>query len=401
MPLSTLLNKGNKNAEVSKHIIYHFLRKGNDTIASLANELRLSVPTVSKLLDEMAANNIVKEQGKLEACGGRHPSLYGLNPDVCYFAGIDMKGDSLSLAITDMCGNVVDKEDGIHYKFDNSPAMLDKLCSIVKTWLAKASIPKSKIARACLNISGRVNPHTGYSYSRFCFDERPLTDVLTQKIGIETTIENDTRAMAYGEYMLRQPNSEKNLLFVNVSHGLGLGLIIDGKIYYGKSGFAGEIGHVVTYNNEVICHCGKKGCLETEASGSALLRKLTEKLDNGANSVIAERYKQKGYVSLDDVLKAVNREDLLCLELIEYVGLELGHWIAGLINIFNPETVIIGGTLAQTGDYLLQPIKVTMQRFSLSLVNNDTRVELSQLGHDAGVLGACAIARNRMFDKDY
>ena len=92
------------------------------------------------------------------------------------------------------------------------------------------------------------------------------------------------------------------------------------------------------------------------------------------------------------------REDILCLELIEEVGGELGRWLAGLINIFNPEKVIIGGVLAETGDYLLQPIRVAMRRYSLNLVNKDTKIVLSHLGHDAGVLGACVIARSRAFE---
>lgn len=191
-----------------------------------------------------------------------------------------------------------------------------------------------------------------------------------------------------------------NMLFVNLSWGLGLGAIIDGNICTGKSGFAGELGHMVTYDNEVICHCGKKGCLETEASGSALVRKLTARLDEGANSIIADRYLSSGSITLDDVLEAIEREDLLCIELVEEVGRELGRWLAGLINIFNPEKVVIGGMLSSTGDYILQPIRMAVRRYSLNLVNKDTKIVLSEFGERAGLIGACFIARRRAFD-DY
>ena len=398
MPLITRIEKGSKNALMAKRIIFHYLNNGYDTIANLAKELNLSVPTVNKFLEDMAALDIIKEQGKLEISGGRHPALYGLNPKACYFGGVDIKSNSVSMAVIDLCGNVVSKADSMPYVVADTPESLDELCGIMRDFLASAPVKTSDIMNVNVNISGRVNPKSGYSYSLFNFEERPLSDVITQKVGVRTCIDNDTRAMAFGEFRCGNHRDDRNVLFVNVSWGIGIGIILDGKIYSGKSGFAGEFGHMVTYNNEVICHCGKKGCLETEASGSALHRKLCRRLDEGENSIIADTYRANGDITLDDILDAVKREDILCLELIEEVGGELGRWLAGLINIFNPEKVIIGGVLAETGDYLLQPIRVAMRRYSLNLVNKDTKIVLSHLGHDAGVLGACVIARSRAFE---
>lgn len=391
------LEKISRNATVSKRIIAHFLANGYDTIGNLAKEFSLSVPTVSKILEELVNLDIIREQGKLEISGGRHPVLYGLNPKACYFGGVDIKSSSLSMAVVDLCGNVVSKEEVMTYHAANTPESLDELCTLMRTFFAGAGVPINQILYVNVNISGRVNPQTGCSYSIFNFGDAPLADILTQKVGMRMCIDNDTRAMTYGEYRCGDYHGKRDILFVNVSWGIGVGIIFDGKIYNGKSGFAGEFGHMVTYDNEVICHCGKKGCLETEASGVALHRKLCERLDAGANSIIADLYHEKGDLSLDDILDAVRREDLLCLEIIEDIGRELGRWLAGLINIFNPETVVIGGVLAETGDYLLQPIRVAMRRYSLNLVNKDTTVVISQLGRDAGVLGACVIARRRAF----
>lgn len=225
-----------------------------------------------------------------------------------------------------------------------------------------------------------------------------VADVLTRKIGIKSCIENDTRAMTLGEYTFGNCSNEKNVIFVNIGWGLGIGMILDGKIYRGKSGFAGELGHMVTFNNEIMCHCGKKGCLETEASGNALHRKLIERLKAGENSILAKKFKSEGDVSLNDIINAVNREDLLCIELVEGIGQVLGRWLAGMINIFNPEKVVIGGNLSMTGDYILQPIKTLVRRYSLNLVNEDTEIVLSQLGDQVGLIGACANARIRAFD---
>ena len=205
--------------------------------------------------------------------------------------------------------------------------------------------------------------------------------------------------MTYGEHLKGCVKGEKDIIFVNISWGLGIGIIIDGKVYMGKSGFSGEFGHINVFDNEILCHCGKKGCLETEASGSALHRILLERIANGESSILSERIKKKKEaLTLDEIIAAVNKEDLLCIEIVEEIGQKLGRQIAGLISIFNPELVIIGGTLSLTGDYIIQPIKTAVRKYSLNLVNKDTVIIASKLREKAGVVGACLMARSRMIE---
>lgn len=402
--ISTLIEeigKGTKNSIMKKRVISFFMKNGYYTLPDLAKSLGLSVPTITKLVEEFSTMGIIKERGKLETNGGRHPILYGLNPESCYFAGVDINNNSVNIGVINFCGEMIEKQTDIPYKFENTPEGLDNLCKIIRSFIDTLSIKTESIINITLNISGRVNPKSGYSYSRFNFEEQSLADVLTRKIGIRSCIENDTRAMTLGEYTCGNCANEQDVIFVNVGWGLGIGMIIDGKVYSGKSGFAGEFGHMVTCDNEVMCHCGKKGCLETEASGSALHRKLIERLKAGENSVLAKKFKDKGDISLDDIINAVTREDLLCIELVEEIGQVLGRWLAGLINIFNPEKVVIGGTLSMTGDYILQPIKTWVKRYSLNLVNEDTKIVLSKLGDQVGLIGACANARIRAFDDQF
>ena len=226
----------------------------------------------------------------------------------------------------------------------------------------------------------------------------PLAQVMTEKIGLNVSIDNDTRAMTYGEYLRGGISEKKDVLFVNVSWGLGLGIIIDGKVYSGKSGFAGEFGHTPAYDNEVICHCGKKGCLETEASGNAIYRKLVERVRNGEKSILSETIEKDNNITLEMIIDAINKEDVLCIELIEDLGYQLGKHIAGLMNIFNPEIVIIGGILSQLEDYLILPIKSAIKKHSLNLVNRETIIKTSALKEKSGIIGACLLARCRVFD---
>ncbi len=390
---------GSKNALLKKKIITHYIYNGCSTITDLSKELDLSVPTVTKFISEMCEEGYINDYGKLETSGGRHPSLYGLNPESGYFIGVDIKKFAINLALINFKGDMLELKMNTPYKFENTPEALEELCKLIKDFIAETEVKLEKVMNICINISGRVNPESGYSFSMFNFSENPLADVLRKKIGFPVCIDNDTRAMTYGEYMKGCVTGEKNIIFVNISWGLGIGIIIDGKIYTGKSGFSGEFGHINVFDNEIICHCGKKGCLETEASGSAFHRIFLERIKNGETSILSERLKEKNKaLTLDELIAAACKEDPLCIEIVEEIGQKLGKQIAGLINIFNPELVIIGGTLSRTGDYITQPIKTAVRKYSLNLVNKDSAILTSKLKDKAGIIGACMLARSRMFE---
>ena len=393
------IEKGSKNALIKKKIIKHYIYNGNSTITELSKKIDLSVPTTTKFIGKMSEEGYINDYGKLETAGGRHPNVYGLNPKSGYFIGVDIKQSAINIGLINLKGDLVDVKMNIPFTLENTVEALDKACKLILSYINRLSIPKDTILNININTSGRVNPESGYSYSMFYFEERPLADIFAEKLGYKVSIDNDTRAMTYGEYMAGCIKTEKDIIYVNISWGLGIGIIIDGNIYNGKSGFSGEFGHISTYDNEILCHCGKKGCLETEASGSAIHRILLERIQSGANSVLSESVKSGVKLTLEDIVSAINKEeDILCIDIVEEVGQRLGKQIAGLINIFNPELVVIGGTLSQTGDYITQPIKTAVRKYSLNLVNKDSVILSSNLKDKAGVIGACMLARIRMFE---
>ena len=253
------LEKGSKNAILKKKIIAHYIYNGSSTITELSRELNLSIPTVTKFIGEMSEDGFINEYGKLETSGGRHPILYGLNPESGYFIGVDMNRFSLDIGMINFKGDLIFHKVGIPYNLENTPQALDELCRIVREEIDGLNINHDKILNICVDISGRVNPESGYSFSIFNFSEQPLSGTLTEKIGYPVCIDNDTRALTYGEFMNGCVDGEKDIIFINVNWGLGIGIVIDGKIYTGKSGFAGEFGHIPAFDNEILCHCGKKG----------------------------------------------------------------------------------------------------------------------------------------------
>lgn len=392
------IDKNSKNIEIKKNIINHFINEGNSTITELSKELDLSIPTITKFINELSEQELIMEYGKVQTSGGRSPVLYGLKPDSIYFIGADMSRHHLHIALMNFKGEIVDYHMGIKYEFENTPESFDILHKHLQKYIDNVKVPKDRLFNINLNISGRVNPESGYSYSNFYFSEQPITEILTEKLNFNVGIDNDTRAMALGEYMSGVVSNEKNVIFVNIGWGLGIGIIIDGKPYYGKSGFSGEFGHFPIFDNEILCHCGKKGCLETEASGLAIHRMVLERIKNGESSILTDEVKDLKNLTLTDIMNAVAKEDPLCLEIVEQVGYTLGKYIAGLINIFNPDLVVIGGQVSLAEGFLLLPIKSSIRKHSLNLVNRDSKIVVSKLKQKAGIVGACMVARSRLFD---
>jgi len=300
------------------------------------------------------------------------------------------------LGLLDFKKNLIRVEDNSNFVLENTKDSLLSLITIIKDFIERINISRDKILSIGINLTGRINYATGYSFSYYHFDEDPLSKIIERELGIKTYLDNDSRAMAFGEFCIGVVKSEKNVLFINLDYGVGIGIMIEGQLYYGKSGFSGEFGHIPFFDNEIICHCGKKGCLETEASGQALIKKFQEKRKAGFGSILPTSGKKIEEITLEDIVMACNQDDVLAIECIAEIGEKLGKAIAMLINIFNPELVILGGLLSTTKDYIRLPIKSTLNKYSLSLVSNDTQLKISKLGARAGVNGACLLVRNKL-----
>lgn len=386
-----------KNIHLKKAVISYFANIGNATIADLCKELNLSIPKVTTLLNDLIQDGMVQDNGKIDSSGGRKPNLYGIIPDSVVFIGVDVRKNHLNIGLTDLSKNIIKISERLPYQLENNKESLENLCSLINQFIKESPVPKEKILGIGINLSGRINHTSGYSYSFFNFEEEPLAKIIGAKVGIPVFLENDTRAMACGEFSSGGiAKAEKDVLFLNLDYGLGLGILVDGALYYGKSGYSGEFGHIPIFDNEILCHCGKKGCLETEASGWALTRMFKAKLREGSSSIVTSLKTNIDDIEMEDIINAANNDDVLAIELIGKIGANIGRGIALLINIFNPELVILGGSLSTTKEYIRLPIKSAINKYSLNLVSNDTQLKMSNLGEEAGIIGACLLVRNQV-----
>ncbi len=385
-----------KNILLKKEILTFFATKGPSTIPELSKEFNISIPKINESINELIEDALVQDNGKSTSGIGRKPNSYGLLANAAFFVGVQVSHDHLSIVVMDMKKDIIATQEEISHRLENNQESLQNICREINQFIATHQIQKDKILGVGINLSGRINYRTGYSYSYFNFYEDPLSKYFEQELQLRTYLENDSKALAYGEFSSGILKDEKDALFVNVDNGIGLGILINGKIYYGKSGFSGEFGHIPIFDNDIICRCGKKGCLETEASGFALRNLLIAALQNGATSILTKKFNDLEDIRLSDIIAAAKKDDNLAIELINELGEKLGRGLATLINIFNPEIIIVGGILAKSEEYLMLPLKNAVNKFSLSIVNKDTKLAYSNNGEKLAAFGACLLIRDRL-----
>lgn len=309
-------DNNNRNELLKKKIIHYYIANGDATIADLGREMDLSIPTVTKLVAELQDDGYILDFGKQETNGGRKPNIYGLNPASGYFVGVDMLKDKLNIAAIDFKGDKVQLEENIPYQLENTPASLEQFCKIIDDFIVSLPVERNKILAIGVNITGRVNPASGYSYSIFYFEEKPLAQILEERLQTKVSLKrqpsHDLRRIyersraGRKEYPVRQ-------------YGVGTGTWHHHRRQFilREIRISGELGHFCMFENEVLCHCGKKGCLETEASGSAFHRILMERYREGSNTILAGKLDSGEEISLGDLLEAVRKEDVLCIDILE------------------------------------------------------------------------------------
>ena len=385
-----------KNSIIKRNIIAHMAVNGECTLSELTKELHISVPTITKLVQELVEENIVTDLGKVETPGGRRPNIFGLASSAIYFAGIYVGRDNMRCVITDLQNNIIVEHSDPAFELLDRPQCLERICTNIEQFIASCGVDRDKILGMGVCIVGRVNPDTGRSYKYFTSSEQSLRQILEERIGIHVLIENDTRARCYAEYTCGKSKEESNVIYLHMGRGVAIGIVVDGKLYYGKSGFAGEFGHIPFFDNELICSCGKKGCLETEVSGMAIEEKMSREIEKGVNTILREQYNQQKTIHIDDIIAAAKNDDNLSIELIEEAGEKMGKAVAILINTFNPETVIVGGNLAAAGDYIMLPLKSATNKYSLNLVYKDTKFRISKMSENVGAWGVAMLIRNKI-----
>ena len=385
-----------KDNERRKEIINEITTHEEITINEISESLNISVPKATELLMELAREGFVKEKGKRSDGPGRKAAYYGLTQDCAYFLGLEIRKYKLNIGLMGFDKTMVLQQNDIPFFVEESNKALDEIVKILQDFLESAEVEKEKIAGIGISIAGRINVRTGDILTIYHLSDAPLKSTLEKAFNIPVLLDNDSRTLAYGEYHFGKVKKETEVLVLNLDYGMALGIFVKGKPLFGASGYAGELGHIPMFNNEKICFCGKKGCMETEASGRALIDWLTTQMNAGINSSLASVLEEKGIIELEDVVNAVKKGDNLAIEGIGNIADKIGRGLAITINLFNPQLIVLSGSLSEVGDSLLLPVKTSIIQHSLSIVNSDTEVMLSDLFERAGLPGACLLIRDKL-----
>lgn len=392
-------NPTKKRNNLKIRIIKYLYQEGSKSIPDLCTIARVSSPTLKRLLDELESEGLIIELGLGESGGGRRPSIYGLNPDSRFILGIDVTRFELRLALFNLSCQMVGKMMVIPVGLETGDDVILTLKKNIAELFKTYKIDKGKILGAGLALPGLIDMKTGISYSYLNQGSTPIAQYLSKQLGLHVFVEHDTRSMARGELMFGHAKGKKNVLCLNLGSGIGLSMIINGRVYSGESGYAGEFGHINVDPHGQLCYCGKIGCLETVASGRTLKKKVVEDLQSGTPTVIKSLIDNDlSKVTLKIILEAVNAGDQYANELIATTGVHLGKGIATLLHLFNPELIILGGTLSKADDILINSIQQTLNSYSIPRIRQDTVILISGLGENAGLMGAVALVMDRVFE---
>jgi glucokinase-like ROK family protein len=237
------------------------------------------------------------------------------------------------------------------------------------------------------------------SFSYLNFGEKPLKMILEEKLEKPVYVDNDARIMALGEYAFGLARGKNNVLCVNIGSGIGLGMILNGRLYHGNSGFAGEFGHIKLAEDGPLCICGKKGCLETLASGDALVRFVQMVLAEGNSSLILQLvHNDPEKITPAIVVEAARQGDQCSIDALSQIGENLGKGLASLIHLFNPEAIILGGEVARAKNYLTDPVQNTLNKYTIFQIKNDTVILTSDFGEESALYGALALVMENVFE---
>ncbi|MEX2592229.1 MAG: ROK family protein [Anditalea sp.] len=381
-------------------IIKQLYAGGNNTANNIGQLMGISLPTVSLLLGDLLEDGMVVKDGRGASQGGRKPDLYGLVADSFFIVAIDLGKFSTRVAIYNTKNEKVSAIHHLRLTLNNKAETIDEIYRFTSDIIKGSKIPEDKMIAIGITMPGLVDSEAGINHTYLKVGKKTLREQLEKKFGRKVFLENDARAMTLAEYKFGYKENHKNVLGIFVDWGIGLGIIIDKKLYCGCSGFAGEFSHSPLFDPKGInCTCGKKGCLETVASGTALVRLAKEAISLNGESILARMAKEKG-TELEPglVVKAALAGDQKSISILSDVGFDLGKGIAILIQLLNPELIILGGSIAEAKNFILTPIQQALNIYCMPKLSEKTGIKLSKLGSEAGLKGAVANVNEQIFE---
>ncbi|MCD8740096.1 ROK family protein [Mucilaginibacter roseus] len=388
-----MFNANKKTAKLYAEIIQNLYYSEQLSSAELSARIDKSIPLVTKAVNHLIEAGFVVEQGYAPSSGGRRPLMYSVRHDRLYIVTVAMDQLSTRIGIVDLLNNFVSPIEIISLKLLDNPQALDSLVSLINNHIEKAKVDKEKIIGVGIGMPGFVNVNEGINYTYLDAGSKSLTQYIGDAVELPVYIDNDSSLIALSELKFGIAKSIKDVMVINIGWGIGLGMIINGQIFRGENGFAGEFSHIPIAEEGALCACGKQGCLEAEASLMAVAQKAIEGVESGQKSSL-QHYITDDHSNLavgNVLMDAANKGDQYAIELLSDAAYKIGRALSILIHILNPKAIVLSGRGVKVGKLLLAPIQQALNKYCIPRLAQGTELFISEIGFDAELIGAAIL----------
>ncbi|RZJ99941.1 MAG: ROK family protein, partial [Flavobacterium sp.] len=336
-----MFNTTKKNSNLYFDIIRELYYNKELSCVELSKLTDKSIPLITKSLNTLIAQGHVLECGYAPSSGGRRPLLYAINPEKLFIVTVAMDQLSTRVGMINLLNQDFVAVETFELKLKNNPDALNSLCSIISSYIDHTGISKEKIIGIGIGMPGFVNSELGINYTYLETDEQNIPSYLSKRINLPVFVDNDSSLIALSELRFGLAKSIKDVLVINLSWGIGLGIIINEQIFRGTNGFAGEFSHIPISEEGPLCTCGKQGCLEAEASLLSIAQKAIEGILKGKQTALKYSPNTSKMDIAERIMDVANEGDQYAIELLSQAGFKIGKGLSILIHIINPKAIII------------------------------------------------------------
>lgn len=389
-----------KNQSFKLKLVKALIAGNGMTNAAICKHLKISAPKTLELINTLADAGILEQNEKGSSIGGRKPILNKLKSNTFFILCVEVELFRIKMTIVDNTNSFVYASSS-SFLLTKDWSSAPELSRLLRDFIQVSGIAWSSILAIGISMPGLINNNNGRNHTYMVNNDEyiSLQDYFSTQFDKPTFIINDVKSAAIAELRFGLAKGRKEVLVILMDWGIGLGVIMDGKLRNGAAGFSGEMGHMPFVEDGTLCYCGKKGCLETVASGVALVRMAKAGIQSGEDSLLNELSEQKiENIEPHQVIEAANKGDQYAISILSFIGEKLGKGIATLVQLFNPELIILSGKIAEANQYITIPIQQAINTYCMTQLKNIASVELSKLGADAGAKGIAHIAFEKYFD---
>ncbi|MDR1415692.1 MAG: ROK family transcriptional regulator [Odoribacteraceae bacterium] len=386
-----------KRLQQKKDILTFFYKQGRLSKPEICRMTNMTAPTINRIINELIETRWVVDCGEGISVGGKRPHLFCLNPDAAYVLGVDLGRVHLKIALFNLHREVIGK---IH----TFPSMLERasnqenltyLQEKTREVIIRSGVPRDRVKVAGVAVPGLIDKE-GNSYTYLMFENSSLKKELERLLGMPVLLDHDSNVMSIAEHTFGAAKGSSNALCISVSECIGMGMILNGKPYSGALGMAGEFGHIRLSGVDLPCYCGKTGCLESVASGRAIVTAAREAIRDGKKTAI-EACAAGEEVTLTHVITAAIQDDIFAIELLQRAGEKIGEGIATLVHLFNPQLLVIGGEIAGAGEHITAPVLQAVNKYTLSRLRSQCELRLSTLNTRSVIMGTLMMVMQDLY----